>query len=220
MCCRPIQKFIRISTSFACGSTERVGFCFLTCAVLTGCLPYKKDFVQNDLKKGLVVSAADQEAVVLEDGAPVRNYKISTSKFGLGDVPGSFKTPLGRFKVVKKIGYGAKSGTVFKGRSSTGEVVGPNQAGRDAVVSRILWLKGLESDNRNAFGRLIYIHGTPEEKTLGQLASYGCVRMSSNDVIQLFEIITVGSEVRIIPNSFWRRTSRIMNNAARGRYGS
>jgi hypothetical protein len=198
----------------------KVGFCFLASATLTGCLPCKRDFVQNGLKKGFVVSAEDQEAVVLENGAPVRNFKISTSKFGLGDAPGSYKTPLGRFKVVKKIGYGAKSGTVFKGQRPTGELVEPNQAGRDAVVSRILWLKGLDSDNRNAFERLIYIHGTPEEKTLGQSASYGCVRMSSKDVIELFEIITVGSEVRIVPDSFWQKTPRIMNNAVRGKYGS
>ena len=188
--------------------------------MLSGCLPCKRDFVQNDLHKGIVVSTADQEAVVLENGAPVRNFKISTSKFGLGDAPSSYKTPLGRFKVVKKIGYGAKSGTVFKGRRPTGEVVEPNQAGRDAVVSRILWLKGLESDNRNAFKRLIYIHGTPEEKTLGQSASYGCVRMSSKDVIELFDIVTVGSEVRIVPNSLWHNASRVVKPVGRGRYGS
>lgn len=89
-------------------------------------------------------------------------------------------------------------GTVFKDRRRTGEIVGPNAPGRDPIVTRILWLRGREPQNANAFGRDIYIHGTPEERNLGLPVSYGCVRMSSNDVIKLYEMVGLGAQVTIV----------------------
>ena len=84
----------------------------------------------------------------------------------------------------------------FKDRKPTGEIVPVNAPGRDPIVTRILWLKGLERQNANAFERMIYIHGTPEEARLGTPASYGCIRMRSVDVIALFN--TVGRGARVI----------------------
>jgi len=85
----------------------------------------------------------------------------------------------------------------LKSRRWNGEVLKPNAPGRDPIVSRILWLKGTETANRNTFNRFIYIHGTPEEKNLGRPASYGCVRMGMKDVVDLFNTVNIGANVVI-----------------------
>jgi L,D-transpeptidase catalytic domain len=126
----------------------------------------------RDTRNKMIVSVSDQKMLLVKDGNPVKTYKISTSKFGVGDRPGSNCTPLGRLQVAKKIGGNAPIGSVFKSRRPTGEILRPNAPGRDPVVTRILWLTGTESRNRNAFRRTIYIHGTPEERRLGAPASY------------------------------------------------
>jgi lipoprotein-anchoring transpeptidase ErfK/SrfK len=125
-------------------------------------------------------------------------YPVSTSKFGLGDSLRSSRTPLGQMEVAKKIGDNAPLGAVFKDRVRTGEIVAPNSPGRDPIVTRILWLRGHEAQNANAFGRYIYIHGTPEERLIGTPASYGCIRMRSTDVVQLYNIVGVGAAVTIV----------------------
>ncbi len=134
---------------------------------------------------------------LLQDGVPLASYPVSTSKFGLGDVPGSSGTPLGKLEIARKIGAGAPAGAVFKDRQRTGEIVSPDAPGRDPIVSRILWLRGLEPQNADAFSRYIYIHGTPEERNIGLPVSYGCVRMRSRDVIELFDIAGTGARVTI-----------------------
>lgn len=146
----------------------------------------------------MIVSVKDQRMVLVRNGVPLKTYKVSTSKFGIGDQPNSNHTPLGRLEVAKKIGCGAPSGAVFKSRRRTGETLQPNQPGRDPIVSRILWLRGKEDRNRNAYRRYIYIHGTPQETALGQPASFGCIRMSSKDVIDLYNRVGYGAEVFII----------------------
>ncbi len=148
----------------------------------------------------VIVSVKDQKLGIYDpSGKLVSSYKISTSKFGLGDTPGSNCTPLGKHEIVAKIGHGLPKGAVLKSRSWNGEVLQPNAPGRDPIVSRILWLKGLEGKNKNAFNRFIYIHGTPEEKNLGKPASYGCIRMGMTDVIKLFEDLGIGTTVEITP---------------------
>ncbi|MCB1202796.1 MAG: L,D-transpeptidase [Verrucomicrobiae bacterium] len=143
------------------------------------------------------ISVPQQRMAVYREGVRIREYSVSTSKFGLGDEKGSNRTPLGAFRIAKKIGKDAPAGAVFKSRKPTGEVLPPNAPGRDPIVTRILWLKGLEANNANAYKRYIYIHGTPEETTIGTPASYGCVRMKSSDIIDLFEIVGSGARVKI-----------------------
>ena len=145
----------------------------------------------------IVVSVVDQKLSLIGKEGPIKTYPISTSKYGLGSQPNSYKTPLGRMYVCKKIGAGARPGTVFKSRRPTGEVVRPNSPGRDPIISRIIWLEGLDRFNHNTKERLIYIHGTPEERTIGYPTSYGCVRMRSRDVIDLYDRIRVGTRVYI-----------------------
>ena len=155
----------------------------------------------KDSRNKMIVSVRDQKMLLVHDGTPVKSYKISTSKFGIGDSPGSNRTPLGRLQVAKKIGDSAPIGCVFKARRPTGEVIKPNAPGRDPVVTRIMWLTGTESRNQNAFRRTIYIHGTPEENRLGTPASYGCIRMGSRDVADLYNRIGTGADVFIIRGS-------------------
>ena len=157
--------------------------------------------VTKDSDHRIVVSVADQSLELYHKETLLGRYPVSTSRFGLGDRPGSRATPLGRMEVAIKIGAGAPLGAVFKSRRRTGEVLVPNAPGRDPIVTRILWLKGLEPQNRHAFGRCIYIHGTPEERNVGHPASFGCVRMKSVDMLRVFNAVGVGATVEIIPGS-------------------
>jgi hypothetical protein len=140
----------------------------------------------------------DQKMILLRDGSVVGRFPVSTSKFGLGDSLGSYATPTGLLAVAEKIGARAVEGAVFKKRCLTGEVLAPNAPGRDPIVTRILWLRGMESQNANCFKRCIYIHGTPEERLLGQPVSWGCIRMRSRDVVKIFESVGVGTQVEIL----------------------
>ena len=159
----------------------------LTALCLAGCA---------DTRHRVIINTTEQSMIVLMDETPIARYPVSTSKFGVGDHPGSNATPLGALRVRKKIGRGAPAGAVFKSRRQTGEVLEVDAPGRDPIVTRILWLDGLEPGNRNAFARCIYIHGTPEERNIGKPASYGCIRMRSRDIIELFE--TIGNGARVI----------------------
>ena len=147
----------------------------------------------------VLISVADQKLALLYDGGLVGRYRISTSRFGIGDSFYSYKTPEGRLRVCDKIGNSLPPGTVIRKRSATGEVLPVNAPGRDPIVTRILWLEGLEAQNHNARSRAIYIHGTPQEQTLGEPKSWGCIRMSSNDVMALFDKVPVGTTVTILP---------------------
>jgi len=148
-----------------------------------------------DTRHRIVVSIPEQKLALLDNGALVATYPISTSRFAISDSPGSRGTPLGELEIAKKIGDSAPSGMVFKDRRATGEILMPDAPGRDPIVTRILWLRGLEAQNANAYSRYIYIHGTPEERNIGTRASFGCIRMRSRDVIQLYDI--VGSQARV-----------------------
>jgi lipoprotein-anchoring transpeptidase ErfK/SrfK len=148
----------------------------------------------------VVISVRDQKLMLLQNGAKVATYPVSTSKFGLGDAWGRMTTPLGYLAVAQMIGDHAPSGAVFHNRRFTGEVLPPNAPGRDPVITRIIWLRGLETQNAHAFSRCIYIHGTPEEKLIGHPASYGCIRMKSNDITALYNQLALGTLVQIVPD--------------------
>ncbi|HET9523667.1 MAG TPA: L,D-transpeptidase [Terrimicrobiaceae bacterium] len=163
-------------------------------AILAGCA--------RDNRHVVLISTADQQMIVLRDNVKISRYPVSTSKFGVGDAPNSNATPLGLLRIRKKIGSRAPAGTVFKSRRPTGEVLPVDAPGRDPIVSRILWLEGLEPRNRNAFGRYIYIHGTPEERNIGMASSFGCIRMRSLDVIALYDTVGTGARVIITTRPF------------------
>jgi len=167
-----------------------------SCAVQTA--------AKRDSLHVMEVSVPMQKMALYRQGELVKTYPVSTSKFGLGDEKGSYRTPAGKLEVAEKIGAGKPAGAVFKSRKWTGEVIKPNTPGRDPIVSRILWLNGLEPENKNAYGRCIYIHGTAAERDIGTPASYGCVRMKSRDVIDLHDRVGEGSKVFIVRKGLWR----------------
>jgi lipoprotein-anchoring transpeptidase ErfK/SrfK len=151
-----------------------------------------------EIPNQVIVSVRDQKLMLLQNGAKVATYPVSTSKFGLGDALGRMTTPLGYLAVAQKIGDHAPTGAVFHNRRFTGEILQPNAPGRDPIITRIIWLRGLESQNAHAFGRCIYIHGTPQEKFIGRPASYGCIRMRSTDVAALYNQLPLGALVQIV----------------------
>jgi L,D-transpeptidase YbiS len=146
--------------------------------------------------KNIHISIGDQRLTLMEDETPIRSYPVSTSRFGIGTEEGSMKTPTGRFRVAEKIGGGLPSDSVFHSRVPLrpGDPLPPTE---DLVMSRILWLDGLDEHNANTHDRFIYIHGTKHEDKIGNPASHGCVRMRNPDVIELFDLVDEGAHVTI-----------------------
>jgi len=154
----------------------------------------------------LDVSLARQRLSLMREDRVLAQYPVSTARNGPGERNGSGCTPRGRHVVRAMIGAGLPAGAVLVGRRPTGELWSPELARRhpqrDWILSRILWLSGLEP-GRNRLGdvdtmrRYIYIHGTPDTAQLGSPVSHGCIRMSNEDVIELFGRIGPGTEVRI-----------------------
>jgi lipoprotein-anchoring transpeptidase ErfK/SrfK len=151
------------------------------------------------LSADMIVSVPDQALALVDRGKLIARYSISTSKFGTGDSNASFRTPLGTLFVSAKIGDRLPPGMVIKNRIPTGEIVAVDAPGRDPIVSRVIWLRGMEAQNQKARDRCIYIHGTPEERWIGQPASFGCIHMRSRDIIDLYDHVHIGTHVLITP---------------------
>jgi len=143
---------------------------------------------QQTPRTSIDVSIGDQQLSLMQDGEIVRTYPISTSRFGIGTQEGSFKTPTGNFRIAQKIGGDMPHGTIFRSRVPLGPE-DPLPSTDDLVMSRILWLDGLDDHNANTRDRFIYIHGTKHEDKIGTAASHGCIRMRNADVVELFELV-------------------------------
>jgi hypothetical protein len=149
----------------------------------------------------LIVSVAEQTVSLFEKDKFVRRISCSTSRFGIGQTEGSNCTPLGLHRIVEKIGAGKPAGTVFKSRQVVGHTSQPEFA--DAKITmRILWLEGLEpgfnrGGNVDSHARYIYIHGTADQKSIGQPASHGCIHLADADLVPLFDLLPVGTLVWI-----------------------
>lgn len=144
----------------------------------------------------LRVDVRKQTLDLVEEGIISLSYPVSTSKFGLGFEEGSFRTPTGRFRIAEKIGHGAPSGMIFRSRLPVGTISG--QGGEDdLVLTRILWLDGLDPENANTRERYIYVHGTNQEHLIGTPASHGCIRLCNQDMIDLFNRVPEGTPVEI-----------------------
>jgi lipoprotein-anchoring transpeptidase ErfK/SrfK len=150
----------------------------------------------NTLK--IVIRISDQTLDLYDGKKHLARYSVSTSKFGIGTMPNSFKTPTGRFRIDSKFGEDQPENTVFKGREpvvDSQEVDWENDP--DLITSRILWLDGVEESNRNTKERYIYIHGTNQEIGIGTAASHGCIRMRNSEIIELFAQVPIGTAVEI-----------------------
>lgn len=155
----------------------------------------------------IIVHLSAQTLDLLDGGSLLRRYAVSTSKNGAGEKNGSFCTPRGHHIIRAKIGAGQPENAVFVNRRPTGEIYNPALAarnpGRDWILTRILWLSGCEV-GRNRLGdvdtmrRYIYLHGTPDSVDLGQPGSMGCIRMRNADIIELFDLVAVGTSLEIL----------------------
>ena len=153
------------------------------------------------------VIVSEQKMLVYNDDKVVRDYSVSTAKNGVGEVNGSEQTPRGWHIIRAKIGAGQPANTVFVKRRPTGEICSPalrsQFPGRDWMLTRILWLSGLEVGknrlgNVDTMRRYIYVHGAPDEAPMGVPGSRGCVRMQNQELIDYFDLIPVGSRVLIL----------------------
>ena len=129
-------------------------------------------------------------------GELIKSWPVSTSRFGVGFEPGSFKTPTGCFAVQEKIGAGAPLWAEFKSRQPTGVLAAPGGE-HDGILTRILWLSGLDEENANTRDRYIYFHGTNREDLIGTPASHGCIRLRNADMAELFDLVPEGARVVI-----------------------
>lgn len=154
----------------------------------------------------LVVDIATQQLHCMQGGRVIKSYAISTAAKGVGEIKGSEQTPRGKHIIRAKIGGNHPANAVFVGRRFTGEIYSSTLAeqypDRDWILSRILWLSGLEVGknrlhNCDTMQRYIYIHGTPDENINGLPASHGCIRMRNADIIELFDSVPVKTAVLI-----------------------
>ena len=144
------------------------------------------------------ISVRRQQLVLKSGRKKLAEYPVSTSRFGVGSKQGSFKTPTGKFRIAEKIGDGMPAGTVFKSRRPV-KATPKLLREEDLVMTRILWLDGLERRNANTHDRYVYIHGTNHEDEIGTPASHGCIRMKNADLLELFERVKVDTPVEIAP---------------------
>jgi L,D-transpeptidase YbiS len=158
------------------------------------------------VKRRIEISISSQCLIIMDDQIQIRSYRISTAKSGVGEVMGSGCTPSGRHLIRVKIGNHCEENTVFVGRRPTGEIYSPGLLAkfpkRDWMLARILWLCGCEPE-KNRFGsvdtmrRYIYIHGCPNTEPMGVPLSHGCIRMRTTEIIELFDLVGIGTPVFI-----------------------
>ena len=148
------------------------------------------------------VKISEQKLYLISGNKLIKDFPISTSRYGIGNKISSNKTPLGLHRIVSKVGRNACLGAVFKRRRNTGKIARINKDSGDLITTRILRLEGLQrginkGKGIDSFRRGIYIHGTPEEKLIGKPASHGCIRMRNSDIIRLYRLVRRGTLVEI-----------------------
>jgi hypothetical protein len=154
-------------------------------------------------KRGLWVHATHQTVYLIDNYCVVRQYRCATGAAGLGNQQDSGKTPLGWHRVGAKIGDGLPVGAILKARKWTKKTWRPGQkTSDDLVLSRILWLRGLEPGKNlggkvDSWNRYIYIHGTNHVNTLGSPSSHGCVRLDPREMIDLYDRVEKNTRVLI-----------------------
>ena len=160
----------------------------------------------NEDMSSIVVDISEQRLYLLKNNRIIRSFPISSSKFGEGSIQNSFKTPLGMHVIKDKIGFNAPKNTIFKSRINTNRpaeiIESPLDTENDHVTSRILWLDGTEYGKNkgkgiDSYDRYIYIHGTNHVNELGKPHSMGCIRMSNEDIIEVYNFLSLGSKVFI-----------------------
>ena len=154
----------------------------------------------------LSISISEQSLSLLQDSKTLQCWQVSTAANGIGQKNGSFCTPLGQHLIRAKIGKDSPLNTVFVGRRPSGEIFKPELReqfpSRDWILTRILWLSGTQPGyNRlgevDTMRRYIYLHGCPDDVEMGKPGSHGCIRMRNKDIVNLFDLVEVGTPVTI-----------------------
>lgn len=167
----------------------------------------KLKYKNRSFEKYMYVSVKHQHLYLIQNDSTIRKYPISTSKNGIGSKQDSYKTPPGLHTVKRKIGTDVPYGGIMISRVYEGKIAKilteKENAKKDYVTSRIMWLQGEEPGvnrgrNMDSYNRYIYIHGTPEEGYIGEPASHGCIRMKNKDVIELFDFVKEGTPILIL----------------------
>lgn len=170
------------------------------------CEKLREQFGLKSDEYAIIIDISEQKLYLIKDKKIVRIFPVSTSKYGIGNKAGSNRTPLGTHRIAKKIGEGAPIGAIFEARINTGKIAriytDKTDVEKDFVITRIIWLEGLEPGHNRGNGidsyqRYIYIHGTPEEGLIGKPASHGCIRMKNKEVIEVFNLARIGMLVEI-----------------------
>lgn len=166
-------------------------------------------YPSETLSEFLYVGIRRQKMYHIKNNKIFSTYPVSTSSKGAGNNIGSFKTPTGLHFIAEKIGDNAPVATLFINKKNTGKVVPVNitevSSNKDEITSRVLSLKGLQQGinkgkKYDTFARGIYIHGTSDEASIGKPSSHGCIRMKNDDIIELFDLLSVGTKVVLINN--------------------
>lgn len=166
-------------------------------------------YPSETLSEFLYVGIRRQKMYHIKNNKIFSTYPVSTSSKGAGNNVGSFKTPTGLHFIAEKIGDNAPVATLFINKKNTGKVVPVNitevSSNKDEITSRVLSLKGLQQGinkgkKYDTFARGIYIHGTSDEASIGKPSSHGCIRMKNDDIIELFDLLSVGTKVVLINN--------------------
>ena len=149
---------------------------------------------------------AQQLSLLDEEGNVLHEYPVSTSRYGTGNQKGSEKTPLGLHRIKDKLGGAMPANEVFIARVPQGSLDECRERGvdlpDDVIMGRIMWLEGMEPGRNqggyvDTYQRYIYIHGTNHEESIGTPSSIGCIRMRNNDIVELYRLVDIGSEVLI-----------------------
>lgn len=160
----------------------------------------------NDDTKSIEIDLSSQVLLLKSGTGIIKSYPVSTARNGPGEKQDSECTPRGRHVIAGKIGAGCVPNTVFVGRTPTGELYTPELRRqfpeRDWIVTRILWLRGCEpginqGGEQDTYRRYIYIHGAPDDVSMGRPGSRGCIRMRNSDVVELFDLVETNTEVMI-----------------------
>jgi len=148
------------------------------------------------------IDISNQTLEYYQDNCLIKSYLVSTAVNGTGELDNSFCTPTGQFRIHVKIGQDLPINSVLVGREPTGEIysqaLSAKHPNRDWILTRILWLEGLEAHNQNTKDRYIYIHGSPDATRMGVPGSKGCIRMHNKDVIEFFEKVQIGEDIVIM----------------------
>jgi len=176
---------------------------FFAVGPLIGLSAAQDSYARSPSTRQIIIDISQQKLFLYRGKRLLKTYAVSTSKYGVGNQALSQKTPLGLHYIVQKIGDGVPMYTVFTRRTPTKTIKKPtaNNQGQ-YITSRILLLKGLEKGKNvgqgvDTFQRKIYIHGTSAEAKIGQPASHGCIRMRNQDIVDLFQRVTVGTQVHL-----------------------